>query len=194
MNVRSLCLGILSFSEMTGYDIRKMASEGHFSHFCEASYGSIYPALSQLTEDELVTFREEAVDGKPARKIYSITDKGRAALLHLLHETPNPDRCKSEFLFYSLFADKMPPSQFRNLLIRKIGEIETKLEGLQDALERCDHGPSRFAIGYGVTLNEAVLGYLKSHLETIDANEPDRGLSTDKDIDDQTCAEFDDAF
>lgn len=168
MHVRTLCLGILSFSEMTGYDIRKMASEGHFSHFCEASYGSIYPALSQLTEDGLVTFRDEVMDGKPARKIYSITEQGQAALLHVLHETPGPDRCKSEFLFYSLFADKMPSSQFRNLLIRKISEIEDKLEGLKEAMERCEHEPSNFAIGYGVALNDAVLTYLKSHLAKID--------------------------
>ena len=139
MNVRTLCLGILSFSDMTGYDIRKMASEGNFSHFCEASYGSIYPALSQLTEEGLVTLHEETEDGKPARKIYSITQQGRAALTHILHEEPSPDRCKSEFLFYSLFADKMPPSQFRNLLVRKIAEIEEKLEGLRSAMEGCAH-------------------------------------------------------
>lgn len=171
MNVRSLCLGILSFSEMTGYDIRKMASEGHFSHFCEASYGSIYPALSQLLAERLVTLREEAEPGKPPRKIYSITERGEAALMHILFEEPGPDRCKSEFLFYSLFADKVPPSQFRGLLVRKINEIKDKLEGLREAMAHCDHEPSHFAIGYGVALNEAVLAYLLSHFEKMDAHE-----------------------
>lgn len=169
MNVRTLCLGILSFADMTGYDIRKMASEGNFSHFCEASYGSIYPALSQLTDEGFVTFREDGEDGKAMRKIYSITETGRAALLHVLHEMPNPDRCKSEFLFYSLFSDQMPPSQFRNLLVRKIAEISEKLESLSAAMETCDHEPSHFAIGYGVALNQAVLSYLTQHLETMDA-------------------------
>jgi len=168
MNVRSLCLGILSFSDMSGYDIRKMASEGHFSHFCEASYGSIYPALSQLTNEGLVTFIEETLDGKPPRKVYSITDKGHAALFHILHEEPNPDRCKSEFLFYSLFSDKMPSSQFRNLMVKKIAEISEKLDGLEMAMEGCEHEPSQFAIGYGVALNSAVLTYLKAHLEKLD--------------------------
>lgn len=173
MNVRTLCLGILSFSEMTGYDIRKIASEGHFSHFCEASYGSIYPALSQLTDEGLVTFREEFENGKPARKIYSLTDKGHAALMHILFEEPGPDRCKSEFLFYSLFADKLPANQFRTLLIRKITEINDKLEGLKEAQARCEHEPSLFAIGYGVTINEAVLGYLRGHLLRLDEGDLD---------------------
>lgn len=168
MNVRTLCLGILSFSDMTGYDIRKMAFEGSFSHFCEASYGSIYPALSQLTNEELVTYRDEVSEGKPARKIYSITEKGRAVLLHILHEQPGPDRFKSEFLFYSLFYDKMPPSQFRNLLNKKISDISEKLEGLKGALDCCDHEPSHFAIGYGVAINTAVLAYLKTQVEKFD--------------------------
>lgn len=168
MNVRSLCLGILSFSDMTGYDIRKMASEGHFSHFCEASYGSIYPALSQLLQEGLVSLFEEAVPGKPARKIYTITDKGQAALMHILFEEPGPDRCKSEFLFYSLFADKLPRSHFRTLLVKKIAETRDKLDGLKDSMGHCQHGPSHFAIGYGVALNEAVLAYLTDHLAKLD--------------------------
>ena len=86
MNVRTLCLGILSFAQMTGYDIRKLAAEGNFSHFCEANYGSIYPALSQLTKDGLVVFTDEAIDGKPPRKIYSITEKGRR---HLCGNSPS---------------------------------------------------------------------------------------------------------
>jgi len=168
MNVRTLCLGILSFSDMTGYDIRKMAFEGNFSHFCEASYGSIYPALSQLTQEDLVTYRQEVSEGKPARKIYSITEKGRAALLHILHEEPGPDRFKSEFLFYSLFYDKMPPSQFRSLLTKKIRTLREKLDGLKSALTCCDHEPSHFAIGYGVAINSAVLDYLTNQLEKLD--------------------------
>ena len=88
MNVRTLCLGILSFRQMTGYDIRKLAAEGNFSHFCEANYGSIYPALSQLTKDGFVVFTDEVIDGKPPRKIYSITDKGRSYLFNTLNKQP----------------------------------------------------------------------------------------------------------
>ncbi len=169
MNVRTLCLGILSFSDMTGYDIRKMASEGHFSHFCEASYGSIYPALSQLTGEGLVTCLHETEPGKPPRKIYSITSEGRATLVQLLNnDEPGPDRCKSEFLFYSLFADQLPASQFRALLVKKISEISDKIDGLREAMAHCEHEPSHFAIGYGVALNEAVLNYLTTHLEKLD--------------------------
>ena len=168
MNVRTLCLGILSFSHMTGYDIRKLAAEGNFSHFCEANYGSIYPALSQLTKDGLAVFTQEAIDGKPSRKVYSITEKGRKYLFETLNKRPGPDKFKSEFLFYSLFYDKMEPSEFRKLLVRKIAETRDTLESLQKANEGCDHAPSHFALGYGLAMNSAVLDYLKSYLTSFD--------------------------
>ena len=41
MNVKTLCLGFLSTREATGYEIKKEFEEGFFSHFIEASYGSI---------------------------------------------------------------------------------------------------------------------------------------------------------
>ena len=168
MNVRTLCLGILSFRQMTGYDIRKLAAEGNFSHFCEANYGSIYPALSQLTKDGFVVFTDEVIDGKPPRKIYSITDKGRSYLFNTLNKQPGPDRFKSEFLFYSLFQDKMSPEDFRKLLVRKIAETRDTLESLEKANDCCDHKPSHFALGYGVAMNKAVLDYLKNYLASFD--------------------------
>lgn len=155
---------------MTGYDIRKLASEGNFSHFCEASFGSIYPALSQLTAEGLVVFIDEDLDGKPARKIYSITDQGRETLFNTLESTPGPDRFKSEFLFYSLFYDKMEPSDFMRLLKQRIGSISEKLKGLHEAREKCNHEPSRFAIGYGIAMNEAVLTYLQDYLHSLAEN------------------------
>jgi DNA-binding PadR family transcriptional regulator len=37
MNVRTLCLGILSTGEASGYEIKKDIEEGLFSHFIDAS-------------------------------------------------------------------------------------------------------------------------------------------------------------
>ena len=59
MNVRTLCLGILSVGEASGYEIKKEIEEGLFSHFIDASFGSIYPALTQLNAEGLVTLRAE---------------------------------------------------------------------------------------------------------------------------------------
>ena len=46
MDTRSICLGVLSMGEATGYEIKKLFEDGPFSHFYDAGYGSIYPALN----------------------------------------------------------------------------------------------------------------------------------------------------
>ena len=78
MNVRTICLAILYDGDSTGYEIRKLSVEGEYSYFVDASYGAIYPALAKLEADKLVTSRVEQQDGKPAKKIYSLTPLGTA--------------------------------------------------------------------------------------------------------------------
>ncbi|MEC9368009.1 MAG: PadR family transcriptional regulator [Pseudomonadota bacterium] len=164
MNVSTLCLGILWFGEATGYEIKKQASEGHFSHFMEASYGSIYPALSRLNKSGHVTLREASQEGKPDRKIYSITDKGRAAFLETLHgRLPSNDTCKSEFLFHCLYAEFLHGRHVDASVNSRLDFLREGLDRLRDMHERCDHAGSRFAIGYGIAVHEAAIRYIEQH-------------------------------
>ena len=158
--MKSLCLGILYFQDATGYEINKLSSEGRFSHFIEASYGSIYPALTKLTQDGLVSWREEQEEGKPARKVYSITQQGRTNLVNSLHEQPKEDVFKSEFLFICLYAQALEQNHLEQMLDHKIQKLQDELQKLSEKEECCDHPGSNFAIGYGKAINQAALGYI----------------------------------
>jgi PadR family transcriptional regulator AphA len=79
MDVKTVCLGMLTDGPASGYDMKK-CFESTFSHFFPAGYGSIYPALATLAQDGLVAFEEIPQEGKPDRKIYTITSTGRANL------------------------------------------------------------------------------------------------------------------
>lgn len=109
MDVRTLCLGALMGGEATGYEIRKMFEDGTFSHFQIASLGSIYPALTKLTQDGLVTFVEHEQENRPDKKIYQLTSEGRRSFLRILLQTrPGEDRYRSDILFMLTFAEEMP--------------------------------------------------------------------------------------
>ena len=109
MDVRTLCLGALMGGEATGYEIRKMFEDGTFSHFQIASLGSIYPALTKLTQDGLVTFVEHEQENRPDKKIYQLTQEGRRTFLRTLLQTrPAEDRYRSDILFMLTFAEEMP--------------------------------------------------------------------------------------
>ncbi len=109
MNVKTLCLAILNVEDATGYEIKKASTEGLFQHFVDVSYGSIYPALAKLEKDKMVTCQAQAQEGKPDRKIYSITDMGRAEFIKSINVLPQPDKFKSEFLLLAINADLASP-------------------------------------------------------------------------------------
>ncbi|MFP3326308.1 PadR family transcriptional regulator, partial [Planococcus sp. SIMBA_160] len=72
-------------------------------------FGSIYPALKRLTEDELVICRELEQTNRPDKKVYRITPKGRQALFEAINKPPAEDKFRSDFAFVIFFADLLEP-------------------------------------------------------------------------------------
>lgn len=170
MNVKTLCLAILYFQESTGYEIRKMSTEGKYSHFVDASFGSIYPALNRLEADGLVTFREEIEPGKPSRKIYSITDAGRNYFLQSLNAPPSKDVYRSEFLMIAMCAEFLPPSTVKRAIETRIGQLQTEIQLLKGFAENENSTASiRWAASYGMDCMKNSLNHLSSHRDALEA-------------------------
>ena len=152
MNVRTLCLAILYSGDATGYEIKKLSIEGKYSHFVDASFGSIYPALSRLEADEAVTFREEMTPGKPPRKVYSITDSGREEFVRSLLEPPAPDIYRSEFLMIAIFAHILPKEVVSRAIDTQIAHLEGEIAHLREIAgeeEKAGNRVRRHAVGGG---------------------------------------------
>ncbi|WP_299443311.1 PadR family transcriptional regulator [uncultured Rhodospira sp.] len=116
LDARTLCLGALDAGFNTGYDIRKAFEEGPFRYYQSLSYGSIYPALNALLADGLVTCTAHSQDGRPDKKVYTITEAGRAALRVALLQPLEFDRFRSGFMFAIAFAHRMAPGELSRLL------------------------------------------------------------------------------
>jgi PadR family transcriptional regulator, regulatory protein AphA len=163
MNVRTLCLGILSSGEASGYEIKKNVEEGLFSHFIEASYGSIYPALTQMTAEGLLTVRSEEQAGRPDKKVYAITPEGRAALARALRVTPWRDKYKSEFLFQMLLQEFLPRAVILSAIDKQLSDLKEDLERIEECRSRPDNNEgTRFVSGYGQAVLGASLAYLEA--------------------------------
>ena len=48
MDVRTICLGILTRGDFTGYEIKKLFEDGRYHYFVEASFGSICRGAGKL--------------------------------------------------------------------------------------------------------------------------------------------------
>lgn len=167
MDVRTLCLGILALGDASGYEIKKMVAEGSFSFFSEASYGSIYPALTKLTDEGFVTCRAMSQNKRPDKKVYSLTEKGQRALTDQLRKAPGPDKNRSEFLAALLFAEAVSPDRVSDLVNERIEDHDTRIRSLE-ALLADDMSPaSRFVLEYGVAMQKAALTYLRDHQDDL---------------------------
>jgi PadR family transcriptional regulator, regulatory protein AphA len=167
MDVKTLCLGVLTEGDKTGYEIKQRFEEA-FAHFFGAGYGSIYPALAELTRKNLVTCRSVEQDKRPDKKVYSLTAAGRRALVDQLSETAPRHKVRSEFLVLMYFAHLLPVERVRRI----VEEMLAQWEPLVTAIDECLEGPqegaevspgTRFAAGYGRAVLGAAIAYVREH-------------------------------
>ena len=76
MSLKFGLLGLLGYSDMTGYDLTKVFNDS-LRFFWKAQPSQIYRDLTALEKEDCLTFEIEEQKGKPSKKIYSITEKGK---------------------------------------------------------------------------------------------------------------------
>lgn len=167
MNTQTLILAILNFEDASGYEIKKHSTEGAFSYFVDISYGSIYPTLSRLEADGLVSCRSEAQSGKPDKKVYSITEAGRAAFLHTLQSPHQPDKFKSEFLLVAMCAHLTEPSVISRAVESHICEVDEIKNTIMELKDECEDGCSRWIAEYGEHVMNAKLEFLRKNRDRL---------------------------
>lgn len=87
MSLKYTLLGFLTYGPLTGYDLKKHINNST-KFFWDAKLSQIYPTLKKIENDGLAVSEVMPQNGKPDKKIYIITDKGRAALLAWLGDFP----------------------------------------------------------------------------------------------------------
>ena len=164
MNVRTICLAILYDGDSTGYEIRKLSVEGEYAYFIDSSFGSIYPALAKLEAEGLVTSHVEQQDGKPAKKIYSITETGRRAFISSLFEKLGEDEYRSEFLLFARFAAELPASLVETRLKERLKSLDDALGEFDGLLCGQNHPADAWVISYGRTCMSVARNYIDAHM------------------------------
>ncbi len=79
MSLEYSLLGFLQYRSMTGYDLKKILDEST-QFFWHAELSQIYPELKRLEKKGWIISESLPQDGKPDKKMYSITPVGRERL------------------------------------------------------------------------------------------------------------------
>ncbi|MDE5909015.1 MAG: PadR family transcriptional regulator [Lachnospiraceae bacterium] len=130
-------LGLLSHEDLTGYEIKKRMDTS-LKYFWGASYGSIYPALSDLVERGLADKRDGA-ENKRNKFVYSITEEGRSYLKAWLQVPAEKDELRYETLLKLFFGNEGGARQAMahiNAFEKKIERELPYLVGAGDTLKK----------------------------------------------------------
>jgi len=96
-------LGLLSFGEQSGYDLKQLADNSVGLFFRSPVRSQIYSELRRLSELGYASDREVEQDDRPDKRLYSITDEGLAALRAWLSTTPTSDDVIKSHLLLKIF-------------------------------------------------------------------------------------------
>lgn len=167
-------LGLLSHEELTGYDIKKQIDVS-LKYFWGASYGSIYPTLSELVHRGLATKRASG-DSRRTKLIYTITKDGQHYLSQWLKLPIEKDELRYETLLKLFFGSETGPSQavehvkvFQDKIEKEIPyliEAEQNLEKHMD--EEKSHKYYLLTVKFGIKTYGAYLEWCKEAKEILE--------------------------
>jgi len=132
-----IILGLLGAHPMSGYDIKR-AFDRSLATYWNAGNSQIYTTLKTLAARKLVSSEIIQQEGRPNRRVYSLTPAGRAALDAWLAE-PVPSRfTKDEFLTRLFFCGQTSDA----IALRHLEEHEEALHAQLADMERAlrDYG------------------------------------------------------
>ncbi len=157
MSLRYGILGFLSKWEASGYDIKKEFDDV-MSIFWHSHLSQIYPELNKLEKEDLIQSRLVLQEGKPDKKLYSITEKGKEDLINWLLAPPEVQKTKDAFLMQTFFMDNIPVDEVLLKLHMYKKERQQRLDKMKKIVnERIQSIKERNVMKPRIIMSSAVL-------------------------------------
>ena len=174
-------LGLLEYSSYTGYDLAKIFAES-INHFWHAQASQIYRELHRMEEKGWITAESIIQDGRPNKRLYTITDRGRSVFIDWLN-TPAPlyENPHTPLLMYMMFGESAPEATLDRLKLLRDGiikNLEVKAKEIEKTIENfkatVPNGDKRAVYWhmtneYGLVQAKAVLQWAEECIEKLEA-------------------------
>ena len=142
MSIRYVILGYLSWRPLSGYDLKKLIADS-VAFYWSGNNNQIYTTLVELHRGGAVTNEVQPQEHLPARKVYSITEQGRAELQVWLRTPPEQPQVRSQFLAQLAWADLLTSAELDTLLAQYESEAEMQVLMCREQERRGDVRPAR---------------------------------------------------
>lgn len=165
MKGKDVVLGILNHSSRTGYEINNIL-KNQLSYFYDGTFGMIYPTLRKLESEGKITKKVIAQDGKPSKKVYAITQKGKDEFRRYMISEMNPESVKSDFLLRMYFGeDILCKEQIISLIDKELDYKVSQLSVMKNNYDKWKNSGMQklqeITLQYGILYYENSIEFLK---------------------------------
>lgn len=126
MSLEYAILGFLNYKPLSGYDLKKIFDTS-VQHFWPADQSQIYRTLTRLTEQGWVEMEIIRQSDRPDRKVYHITEAGRAALHQWLLTPTLPQASRNAALIQVFFAGQLSDAEILAMFERAADQVRAVL-------------------------------------------------------------------
>ena len=168
-------LGLLSHEDLTGYDIKKRL-DGAIGYFWKGSFGNIYPSLTAMEKEGLVSKKKGSKTGGRERIPYHITKKGTETLKAWLQQEQASNELRYETLLKLHFGGAADRSvTIRNIQVfeedvkRNLAILNMYRENLEKNLDEEDHVFYYLTVTFGIDTYEAYLKWCTKAIKLLRA-------------------------
>ncbi|WP_455391860.1 PadR family transcriptional regulator [[Eubacterium] cellulosolvens] len=134
-NIETAVLGLVFEGPRYGYELEKVIEEREMRNWTEIGFSSIYYVLKRLEKNGLITSKLERVEGKPSRKVYSVTDRGHEVMLETVKDLLSKSvKLKFQFDLGLAYSRFLPPEDIIDCLKLYLKSLENRLEFLETKL------------------------------------------------------------
>ncbi|AMX01461.1 PadR family transcriptional regulator [Microbulbifer thermotolerans] len=177
MSLRYAVLTLLDIEPGSGYDLKRRF-ERSVSHFWSASHQQMYRELHRLHDEGLLDCTEQPQAGKPDKKIYSLTDRGRQVLKEWVQRPAPAQKIREPFLVQLFAGHHLSREQARVAVQRQMDQhralLATYLEQNEKVLKRDPQLQRRYWLAHqtlllGIEAEKTWLAWGERVLRELDA-------------------------
>lgn len=200
MTLKHAILGLLSKWDATGYDIKKEFDD-FMSIFWHSHLSQIYPELNKIEAEGLITSELVPQEGKPHKKVYSITDGGIEEITDWVGSPPDPPKIKDPFLMQVFFMDNLSADEvifqlkyYQGIRQKRLNEMKQTVQEAWESIKERQTMTPRLLMSSAVLRRglEQEIQYIKWCEETIELVEACKSL-WDADTSPESVLPFDEA-
>jgi PadR family transcriptional regulator AphA len=154
-------LGILMTGPKHGYELHGYVS-AQMNQFWDLSMSQVYALLKRMEHNGVVVSQEERQESRPAKKIFSLTHKGKKTFLHWVCSPVEHVRdVRIEFLAKLFFMRELRLKEGPSLINKQIEVLREKLRAIERSKEEITDDFQTLLYSFKASQTTAALDWLR---------------------------------